>query len=317
MPHYKVRMSAAFGVGLHTGRTISVDETLHRELEEILGCTVIRSQRIDSGSINQAYRLDPKSGDTVMLRIAPSREQTSHLPSWLTHQGLRREQSAIARLTAITELLPITIAFRQSTSDDWGDLVIQSVVPGMPASQVFPIMTTGQRLAYHRQLGDLTRKIHQVDAEWFGPLSHGAKYPTWTDLVLADCQGFLEDASRWNLPREPFDALIELVTESRLALGTVDGVLIHSDLVPDHVFVERRPGGWEISGLIDLEFARFADPVSEGLIFEMLQRSDPDSVAFKDGYDRNLEVSELRIDVARRLQSAWIATDRARLSESP
>lgn len=43
--------------------------------------------------------------------------------------------------------------------------------------------------------------------------------------------------------------------------------LIHSDLSRTHVFVAPGPGGeMRLAGVIDLEFGRFADPLSEHLI---------------------------------------------------
>ena len=295
---------------------LSIDvDVIERLIEEPISAIV----PIAGGSINRVARIELVGGDPLILRIGPSFNEADQSPSWLTHRKLDDEQLVIERLSKLKplrSLLPTTIYIGESFSDDFGDMVIQTLVPGQPAADVLPEMTDDQRLDFFRQLGETTRRIHSLPAYRFGPSWDNNRFDTWPELVLSDCQGFLQDAFDWKLDYEPFDDLMELVQDNRDELDMVQGVLIHSDLSMGHVFVELKGTRWKISGLIDLEYARVADPVSEGLVLEMLQRSDAEAKAFFEGYGWNLDASDLRIDVARRLQAAWEITDRARFRNS-
>jgi aminoglycoside phosphotransferase (APT) family kinase protein len=96
--------------------------------------------------------------------------------------------------------------------------------------------------------------------------------------------------------------------------------VVHSDLGVRHVFVDRRDGGWEITGVIDWEYARYADPHSESLLVSMVARpdGDPDREAFLRGYgladDLLADPSfQARQAVYRGIAEGWALTDAARL----
>jgi aminoglycoside phosphotransferase (APT) family kinase protein len=216
----------------------------------------------------------------------------------------------------VAKLLPTTVHFEPAWSPNVGDMVIQTYVPGQPAATVLPGMTDDQRLDFFRQLGETTRQIHNSGGNIFGPSWNRQRFYGWPELVLSDCEGFLQDAFDFGLDEDQFDELMDLVQENRDDLDLVRGALIHSDLAMHHIFVEQKAKRWKISGLIDFEFARVADPVSEGLVLDMLQRTDADARAFFDGYGWDLEATDTRIEVARRLQAAWDITDKARFRKT-
>jgi aminoglycoside phosphotransferase (APT) family kinase protein len=296
---------------------ISVDvQAIERLIEEPISAIV----PIPGGSINRVARIDLEHGNPLILRVGPSMEESDSLPSWVTHSKLEDEQRTLrwlSKVKPVAKLLPSTIHFEWAESADVGDMVIQTFVPGQPAAAVLPTMTGDQRLDFFRQLGETTRTIHSIAGGPFGPSWNNERFESWPGLVLSDCQGFLQDAFDMNLNEEPFDDLMDVVQDNRDELDLVRGALIHSDLSMHHVFVEPKAKRWKISGLIDFEFARIADPVSEGLVLDMLQRSDADAKAFFDGYGWDLETTDVRIEVARRLQAAWDITDKARLRKSP
>ena len=286
-------------------------------LESLIGEPISAIVPIEGGSINRVARIELQGGTALILRIAPSYDEAFDEPTWLTHEKLAEEQRTLQRLAkvkSIGKLLPRTIHFEDSLAFDVGDMVIQTFVSGQSAASVLPSMTAAERLDFYRQLGEMTRDLHSVSSKWFGPSWSGDRLPTWSALVLSDCKGFLEDADAMDLPEAEFEELMQLVADNGAELEAIPSAFIHSDLSMEHVFIEQKSNQWKISGLIDLEFARFADPVSEGLLLEMLQCSDQDSAAFFAGYGSDFEASEIRIDIAKRLLAAWNITDKARLA---
>lgn len=280
------------------------DDSLQALVESALGRSVETIAPVPHGSVNQVFRLAFATGEEAILRIAPAGADLT--ASWMTADGLRREQAAYALLEPIRHLLPRTIHadFTRETIDrDW---VVQSVVPGAPWPVSAVTMETWE------QLGQMVRAIHAVAGTWFGPPSHGIRAPTWTALVRDDLAGFRADAARYGAEPPVFDAIDAFLDAHAATLDAVTPTLIHSDLALDHVFV--REG--RVSGLIDLEFARFADPLSEGLLLELLDRDDAASDAFFRGYGGRPEVDPVRLRLARLLVHAWSESDRLRLGDA-
>lgn len=272
---------------------------------------------VGGGTVNEVWRLVIAGQLDTILRVAPSADAVASGPSWLTDEGLRREQAAIALLPTLAEILPRTVYFdtmRTIVPRDW---VIQSIVPGVPWSEIDDRLTDEERIDLWRQLGTVCRAIHDVHGPAFGAV-HAPGFATWAALLLDDARGLRSDARRFAIDVGPFDRLIEALEQHRGALDrmTVPS-LIHSDLGPRHCFVEQdADGGWQIVGLIDLEFARFADPLSESVIelFDLMPPDERFRTAFWAGYGAPVALpeAEIRAALSCAIALGWVATDLAR-----
>jgi len=284
--------------------------------------TLAEAVPVGGGTVNEAWwlGLGDRHGPDAILRVAPSVQAAASGPSWLTSDGLRREGAAIALLPPLAPILPRTIRFdgsREIVSRDW---IVQTIVPGRPWSEVDPGLDDAARIALWRQLGAVCRAIHAVRGPAFGP-AHDPRFPTWADLLRDDARGLLvdADAGRFGLDREPFARLLAAVEANRGVLNRVTTpALIHSDLGPRHCFVAPdMDGAWRIIGLIDLEFARFADPMSESTIvgFDLTPPDPRFRDAFSAGYGPvdAPPGRERRAALYAAIALGWIATDLARL----
>ncbi|HEU0165398.1 MAG TPA: aminoglycoside phosphotransferase family protein [Thermomicrobiales bacterium] len=277
---------------------------------------------LPSGTVNEVWRLEIAEVGDAILRIAPSDVAAASGPSWLTSFGLRREQGVIALLPDLAAILPGTIHadFSRTILDrDWA---IQRLVPGRPWSEVDAELTQEQQLDLWRQSGTICRAIHGVRRGEFGGVAGpetGLRSRSWAGVLLADGRGFIDDAARFGLDAAPFIALRDAIARHRETLDLVTTAsLIHSDLGPRHLFVEPDDrGDWKIVGLIDLEFGRFADPMSESQI-EVFDLIPPDPVfqeAFWQGYGAvdHPPGREIRSLVYQAIVLGWVVTDFARL----
>jgi aminoglycoside phosphotransferase (APT) family kinase protein len=268
-----------------------VDETLVRSLVARAGIPErdLSLTPIPGGTVNQAYRIDPGDDMPLVLRIAPTDAEATEGPSWLTSHGLRREQEVIRLLDAMSELLPETVWFDESRELIDRDWVIQTMMPGVPWPEVRASLDDREHRSLWRELGEVTRRIHTVRGNEFGPPESGFGTATWTDLLRWDATGLSVDARRYGIDPAPMEALTALIDRSAPVLAHIhEPRLIHSDLGRHHVFVSPgEDGQHHITGLIDFEFGRFADPLSESIFVQQTLGSavDDDTAAFCEGYD--------------------------------
>ena len=270
---------------------------------------------LGGGSINTTFQVELRDGPGIVLRIAPSDAAAAAGPGWLTPWGLRREAAVIVLATpALGDLLPTTIAsdFDRTLIDrDW---VIQEQIPGVPLSMVDATLATVDRAALWTELGTLIHRLHETPGAWFGPPTAGPRFERLSALLLHDADGLVDDAARFGLPDSPFRRLRSRIDELVDMLDDNPGPrLVHSDLVPAHIFVDRDTGGApRVRGIIDLEFGRFADARFEGTIADSERQGESDEArqALVAGYGRSFHTPEdrqrQRIGVA--LGLAWSAT---------
>lgn len=270
----------------------------------------IQDTQCGDGQVNDARRLAWPDGTQRILRVAPSVATAEAGPSWFTSCGLRREAAVIASATELAASLPVTTVhdFTHAVIDrDW---VIQEVMPGRPLSEVDRQLDPDAREDIWEQIGAFTRRLHDVRAPRFGPPACGPQFDRWSGLLEWDVEGLLADARVFSYDPTPFCQLAQVVSTHRALLDEVGTpALIHSDLCRPHIFVEPVDGRWRLVGTIDLEFGRFADPLSEHLIsgFEWDNAPQEMRPAFMRTYrpGGESEADRLRIAIYVALSLAW------------
>lgn len=272
------------------------------------------------GTINTTFRLQVRGEQASILRAAPPPEIAEAGPSWLTAHGLRREVAAMNRVPALQPLFPRTVHLDTSHAIVRRDWVIQTAVQGEPWADMQDDLPEDANHDLWHQLGEVANDLHAISGERFGPIGvPGAlTFSRWSDLLMDDADGLIRDAERFGLPVELMSTLRITIERHRAMLDTgTQPRLIHSDLNPRHVFIQPTTGGdYRISGLIDMEFARFADPLSESIftLFSLDPGSDAGAYkAYLAGYG-DLPPGpepELSIKIYALIALGWIATDLA------
>jgi aminoglycoside phosphotransferase (APT) family kinase protein len=276
---------------------------------------------VPEGTINTTFRILRGQEPPLYLRIAPGDAEVEAGPGWMTAHGLRREMAVIGLLEPLVHLLPRMVHADWSRDLIDRDWVLQTEVPGVPWPDLRPELTPDEDRDLWRQLGEIARTIHGVAGAEFGPPEEGYGHGRWSELVRWDVTGFQVDAQRFGIDPDPFQRLTMLVNGSVDELDDVtEPRLIHSDLHDRHVFIRRDDGGAPvISGLIDLEFARFADPYSESIIVmqEMGEGSGEEFVAFCEGYgcEPPTRGAGLRSLIYQLTALGWTVMDLHRLGE--
>ena len=294
------------------------DETLARELVRSAGLERdVTLAPLRGGTVNQAFRVESPDAGSLILRLAPSDAEVAPGPSWLSSHALRREQQVL-RLVApvLPGLTPETIYFDESRERVDRDWVLQRLMPGRPWSELRATLNAEEDQALWRSLGELIRRVHDLVGDEFGPPEAGYGTATWSDLVRWDVTGFTVDAGRFGFDAAPMEALRAIVDGAVPLLDEVrEPRLVHSDLGLNHVFIAPGPDGrHRISGIIDWEYGRFADPLSESVFTGDAGATDDELAAFCEGYGcpPATRPAEARLAIYRLVSLGWYVTDLAR-----
>lgn len=293
-----------------------------RALLNGIGWDDVTINTVPGGSINNTFRIS-KGESAWYLRIGPTDVDVDAGPSWFTGKGLQREQRAISLWSEHAHLFPKTVHTDFSRSQIAADWVIQEEIPGDPWESLHARLSPSQERSLWQQYGELVADLHAYTAPEFGPPDPGIGYSRWSELCRWDATGLFTDAHKFDLPTDPFQRLCDLIDQYTYELDEVKTPrLIHSDLGLRHVMVDfdddEEP---EITGLIDMEFARFADPYSESIfVAAALQpQRDPMFDVFLEAYGAERPDRDFRIrsHIYQLVAIAWWVTDAARRNRPP
>ena len=275
---------------------------------------------LTGGTVNDVWLVTHTSMEPAIVRMGPSAAAVEAGPSWMRGNALACEAIVLERVQRVLSTIPTPVAAGfHPAAQPW---LVQKLIHGVPFSDAMNEMREHDRLVVWRVIGSLLRRVHGIQVPWFGTPDGVQSFTTWRAMVTADATGLLDDARRFNIDDAPFRELLRDIEIHAEALGDVTmPALVHSDLDPRHIFVTQGDDGWEISSVIDWEYARYVDPMSESLIVAMLARpvDDPERTAFLAGYE--LDEGHLvdpafwqRQQIYRRIGLGWELTDAARLT---
>lgn len=256
---------------------------------------VVDAEQLYSGRFNTTYRIRLGVGRQVILRLAPP--ASAHLfehERWL----LRRECAVHEVLAAAVAQVP-----RLLFQDFSGDLVSRDYVflehcRGRLWDELQGSFTPRENEALWGQLGALVRAIHCIQGAAYGLPHPMASVDCWSQAVLGDIDGLIGDLDRLGLKLAGARAFRALVVDNRQVLDHCGPPrLLHGDLWPKNILVDRVDGMPVITGLLDGERARWGDPGAEW-IFGFLDIP----TAFWSSYGRDLSDGALGHDAqCRRL----------------
>lgn len=270
---------------------------------------------LGGGQVNSTGMLILDDGQRLILRIAPETSITEAAPGWLSPFGLRREAAVIATAGPdLASLLPQTTAHDFTGSVIPRDWVLQEVMPGVPFESLLLALDDETSAAIWREVGAFMRSLHDRGRPPFGALVDGPRFDTWLELVRSDVAGLRIDFNRFALPGDLMERLEAAIERHAGILELVPPTLIHSDLNPAHIFItdNDEDGSLCLGGIIDLEYGRIADPLSDHLLASAIVTHDTEesSRAILAGYGDEVPGNgvDMRIHLAAALGAAWEAT---------
>nr|WP_202885078.1 aminoglycoside phosphotransferase family protein [Actinopolymorpha cephalotaxi] len=265
---------------------------------------------LGNGTYNNTYRVDldlaaagavvvddddggaPPPGDrSVILRVAPEPAR-----QFRTERGfLRNEVASIPHLAPIAALMPRLLATDFSHEVVGRDHVFQSLLAGVPAPEglgAYPRTAWG---AFYRSLGAITRTIHDVRGERFGPVA-GPVFATWAEAVTAHLADLAADLDGLGLDSTDVRRLAESAARHRAALNRItEPRLLHGDLWTVNVML--APGAPEptICGVFDCDRTSWGDPEADWPILLAGRRPGTERDAFWEAYGPLANTDEARL----------------------
>ncbi|MCF1592012.1 phosphotransferase family protein [Streptomyces muensis] len=148
-------------------------------------------------------------------------------------------------------------------------------------------LTDTERVALRTELGRQVARLHRVTGPAFGYPSGalGSLAPDWRTAFTGMLDAVLDDARHYRavLPR-PADAVADTLRAAYDALDEVTvPCLVHFDLWPGNILVDRASGQARIGGLIDGERMFWGDPLADFVSLALLGDIKRDD-AFLAGY---------------------------------
>jgi hygromycin-B 7''-O-kinase len=165
-------------------------------------------------------------------------------------------------MSALAGRLPIpTPAVRATGERDGWAYVLMDRLAGRPLTEVWAGVDRAGRDSLADQLGEALAALHAVP-----PPTVGDHWPEdWAGFVAdqrAVCAGrhrALGLAAPWVAQIDAFLGSVELGPVGRGVGGSADEppVLLHTEVMGDHLLVERTGTGWRFTGLFDFEPAMY------------------------------------------------------------
>ncbi|MEU6998280.1 amino acid adenylation domain-containing protein [Nonomuraea sp. NPDC046570] len=176
---------------------------------------------------------------------------------------MRKEMRVYELLRGSGARAPVVVRADDSKRDLPQAYLVMSKVPGRPLSQVSGALEPETIERLYREMGRVLRAVHGVELREFGPIdgvpepSNEAYLGGQLDLKLAQFAEFGGDPAL-------HARVEEYVRERRHLIGRcATPVLLHHDFHERNVMVAEGPGGWELTGVIDVENALGGDPLMD------------------------------------------------------
>jgi len=241
---------------------------------------VLSAIELGDGTYNSTYRVALASGLESILRVAP--EPARQLRA--ERAFMRNEHAALPYFAPIAALLPRTLGV-DFTHDLIGrDYMFQTIVPGVPAREGLEKYPRERWTSFFRDLGAITKRIHAVRGERFGPLV-GPSFATWSESVIAALIDIVADLDDAGLDAEDAREVLGVAVSGRAILDEVrEPRLLHGDLWTINVMLEPDAAEPTVSGLFDCDRVTWGDPEADWAIYRAAGRPGTERDAFWETY---------------------------------
>lgn len=226
---------------------------------------VISARELGSGLFNSTYLVNFDDGQQIILRVSPHAQAGA-----FTHELhlLRREQALEPHLDGIAHLVPRTLAADFSRQLLDRDYVIQTFLPGEIWDEVKEDLSEADHLALWQQLAGIAKQIHTVNGANFGFPDGQPSFTRWSTAVAHITTIMRTDLAAMQLDRPATQIFAERMEAGQALLDTVDQpYLLHGDLWPKNVLINRSQSPPQIVGLLDAERGIWGDPLAEWIFY--------------------------------------------------
>lgn len=143
------------------------------------GAQVTAAVELGGGMYNTTLRVHVTGEDRpVVLRVAP----LPHKQFRSEHALMRNEFATLPYLAPIAPLMPRLIAADFTHEVIGRDVMVQTLLDGVPAAEQLGAYPRSTWPGFFRQLGEVARTVHAVRGPHFGPVA-GPGHTTWSEAL--------------------------------------------------------------------------------------------------------------------------------------
>ncbi|WP_372350812.1 phosphotransferase family protein [Streptomyces sp. KL116D] len=244
------------------------------------GDVVVSAVELGTGMYNNVYRVALAGREQpVILRVAPEEGRQFRSERHL----MRNEFASVPWLAAISPLMPQVITVDWSHDVIGRDWMIQTCLDGVPAPQHLGTYPRTSWTGFFRQLGSITRAVHDVRGPQFGPVA-GPGYATWSEAVIASLDDIAADLDGVGLDSADVRKIAAVAAHDRAVLDEVtEPHLLTGDLWTVNALLDRDADVPTISGVLDFDRCIFGAPEADWTI-RMARAKTDERTAFWESY---------------------------------
>jgi aminoglycoside phosphotransferase (APT) family kinase protein len=188
---------------------------------------------------------------------------------------LRSEYAATAWLVGLGPLVPRVLGADFTHQVIGRDYLIQSFLPGVPAPEKLQAYDRKLWPGFFGQLGLITRQVHSVAGDWWGPLA--APVDTrWSDAVLRSLIDSRADLAGYSIPVDDVAQLCAVTERHRDRLDLAARArLLHGDLWTANILMDPHATEPTVTGVVDSDRAWWGDPLADWTVYRADSRVAP------------------------------------------
>lgn len=220
---------------------------------------------LSSGMFNNTFVVEAKHEPRHILRVGPDKSVFV-----FQHEALllRRENAIEPHLSVLSGLVPKTVFTDFSRRIIDRDYALQTYLEGELWEEAKESLSPETTESLWRQLGEISRKIHDVPGDRFGHPRPKPQFSRWSEAVIHIAEEMFADLRKLELDPAGVQEYIDLLRQGDSMLDEISQPrLLHGDLWPKNVLISRQGGAAKIVGLLDAERGMWGDPMAEWIFY--------------------------------------------------
>jgi len=296
-----------------------MEDKIKQIVEREFNAKALNIKRINEGYSHFMYdvTLDKEPKEVIVRFSNDIKESTS----------LAKEKYIMDTLAERNIPVPKIYAFDSSNELNKGGYMVMQKLPGKRIDEIWNSLTDKQKEKVTIKIGELLARIHEIKLPSFGQIQEGGKIDTKPhfefrklgekmkyslflrelfDDFFFDISGLL--SHKYASPKFISDFVFYILSNLDKIDFNGEPTLLHADYMPGHLFVEEKDGEYEITGLIDFEFALSYAPEYDFIKLHRNHFFDDEKLkrALEKGYGR--AINEEAVEIYRLMRDLQFAS---------
>lgn len=223
---------------------------------------------LHSSGRTKVYEATFRNKLSVIVKLFPSANEKTVIHKF------SYEKSVYAKLTEVGIPVPQIVRSCESPRDVGMPYCIMTKLEGQRADEVLQHTNDCEDIKILQALGMALSKIHQIEAPWAGSVlveSGISRHADWWQYLAWMLQRF---GSGSQLSSDKKQAIQYLAQAIPRITGPIRLTLVHNDYAFHNILLKQFVNSWEVSGILDVEWAFYGDAEWDLACFYWYLRQD-------------------------------------------